>query len=263
MLPQIQQLLYQILTYPKIDYKFNSNEFINEIIIAYIYFVCWMHFLYFSFCFFFDNIFLKFISKSKIQKEVIDWEVRRREIMWSSICLLVGASFLATLSIGRKYGKTAIYYTPFEYGSAYMFVSVAGMWLVNDTWQYFTHRLLHHRSIFPYAHAVHHSFHCPTVYSTMAFHPLEAIVQFFPIMLAFVFPIYYPLMLLASFGVFVISTAEHCGYYVTFYEDFSWLFATPGHHDLHHSLRKCNYAVYFSFWDRICGTELTHKQHAQ
>jgi sterol desaturase/sphingolipid hydroxylase (fatty acid hydroxylase superfamily) len=42
----------------------------------------------------------------------------------------------------------------------------------------------------------------------------------------------------------------------------SWLagwwgrwFTTTLHHDLHHAHGRLNYGLYFTFWDRLCGTE--------
>ncbi|MGL4598343.1 MAG: sterol desaturase family protein, partial [Bacteroidia bacterium] len=29
---------------------------------------------------------------------------------------------------------------------------------------------------------------------------------------------------------------------------------TSTHHNMHHRLVKCNYGLYFNFWDRILGT---------
>jgi len=33
-----------------------------------------------------------------------------------------------------------------------------------------------------------------------------------------------------------------------------WLI-TASHHQLHHQRNKCNYGLYFRFWDRLCGTD--------
>jgi len=33
------------------------------------------------------------------------------------------------------------------------------------------------------------------------------------------------------------------------------ILTTNTHHDLHHSAKAGNYGLYFTWWDRICGTE--------
>ena len=33
-----------------------------------------------------------------------------------------------------------------------------------------------------------------------------------------------------------------------------WLI-TASHHQRHHDLYRCNYGLYFRFWDKVCGTD--------
>jgi sterol desaturase/sphingolipid hydroxylase (fatty acid hydroxylase superfamily) len=33
-----------------------------------------------------------------------------------------------------------------------------------------------------------------------------------------------------------------------------WLI-TASHHQRHHDLYRCNYGLYFRWWDRLCGTD--------
>jgi sterol desaturase/sphingolipid hydroxylase (fatty acid hydroxylase superfamily) len=33
-----------------------------------------------------------------------------------------------------------------------------------------------------------------------------------------------------------------------------WLI-TASHHQRHHEEYRCNYGLYFRFWDRLCGTD--------
>uniref|UniRef100_A0A3B3TQC7 Cholesterol 25-hydroxylase n=1 Tax=Poecilia latipinna TaxID=48699 RepID=A0A3B3TQC7_9TELE len=57
-----------------------------------------------------------------------------------------------------------------------------------------------------------------------------------------------------------LSVEDHCGY------DLPWathrlipfgLYGGARHHDLHHIKSKCNYAPYFTHWDRLTGTLYT------
>jgi sterol desaturase/sphingolipid hydroxylase (fatty acid hydroxylase superfamily) len=34
----------------------------------------------------------------------------------------------------------------------------------------------------------------------------------------------------------------------------AWLI-TASHHQRHHAEYRCNYGLYFRFWDRLCGTD--------
>jgi sterol desaturase/sphingolipid hydroxylase (fatty acid hydroxylase superfamily) len=38
---------------------------------------------------------------------------------------------------------------------------------------------------------------------------------------------------------------------------FKWL-NTSTHHNHHHKISRGNYALYFTFWDKVMGTELMH-----
>lgn len=68
----------------------------------------------------------------------------------------------------------------------------------------------------------------------------------------------HPLTELAFFVVNIwLSVEDHCGY------DLLWathrlvplgLYGGARHHDLHHLKSKCNFAPYFTHWDRLAGT---------
>lgn len=45
--------------------------------------------------------------------------------------------------------------------------------VLEDTWHYFVHQLLHHRRLYKYIHKVHHSFQAPFGMVAEYAHPLE------------------------------------------------------------------------------------------
>lgn len=67
-------------------------------------------------------------------------------------------------------------------------------------------------------------------------------------------PLHIPTIIAFTIILTGISITEHLGFKIPFYEKVAHIISTPVHHDLHHSVYKCNYAVYFTFWDRVCGT---------
>lgn len=212
---------------------------------------------YFGYCFLIHNLVHHLGLGSKIQparKETL--RVKFDEAKWSVVCITIGALYLGFCTAGYERGLTKVYFRVEDYGWLYLFGSFIGMWLVNDAWQYWTHRALHTNLGFKMFHRIHHKFNAPSTYATMAFHPVESCVQFHPSLLIFVAPVYFPLMVAVSLLFFTISVMEHSGFYILPYERFSWLFSTPIHHDLHHSRFRYNFAVYFTFWDRLCGTFL-------
>ena len=46
---------------------------------------------------------------------------------------------------------------------------------IEDTWHYWVHRLLHHRSIYKYVHKVHHHFQAPFGMVAEYAHPVETV----------------------------------------------------------------------------------------
>ena len=114
---------------------------------------------------------------------------------------------------------------------------------------------------FRIAHAVHHASRPPTAWAAMAFHPIEALTGAVVIpLLVFVIPIH-----VAALG---LGAGDHDGYgrhQPHGLGDVSrgscgagplggWLI-TASHHQRHHAEYRCNYGLYFRFWDRLCGTD--------
>ena len=47
--------------------------------------------------------------------------------------------------------------------------------VIEDTWHYFIHQLLHHRSIYKYVHKVHHHYQAPFGMVAEYAHPIETL----------------------------------------------------------------------------------------
>lgn len=133
------------------------------------------------------------------------------------------------------------------------------MIFAHDTYFYWMHRGLHHKSIYKHAHLVHHKSTNPSPWAAYSFHPIEAIFEaaILPIM-AFTFPIH-----ISAFGFFflfqiIYNVYGHLGYEI-YPKGFNqhWLgkwINTSTHHNLHHKHFHNSYGLYFTFWDRIMGT---------
>ncbi|XP_022073965.1 cholesterol 25-hydroxylase-like protein [Acanthochromis polyacanthus] len=129
--------------------------------------------------------------------------------------------------------------------------------------QSFTWHLLHHRVPWLYRtfHKVHHNFSSTSALTAEYSGAWETLsLGFFasstPMLLGV-----HPLTQLLFFVVNIwLSVEDHCGY------DLPWathrlvplgLFGGARHHDLHHLKSRCNYAPYFTHWDRLAGTLVT------
>ena len=70
-----------------------------------------------------------------------------------------------------KLGWTQMYWQPAERGWAWFWGSVACGIVLHDTYFYWTHRMMHHRWLYPWFHRVHHQSTNPTPWAAYAFAP--------------------------------------------------------------------------------------------
>lgn len=185
----------------------------------------------------------------------------RREIGWSLISALIYGLPAGIVAWGwREQGWTRIYQDATAYPVWWMPVSLLICLAIHDTWFYWTHRLMHHPTLFRPMHAVHHASRPPTAWAAMSFHPLESLTGAFVVpALVFVLPLHVGVILTLLLVMTVMGVTNHMGW-----EMFSqrlvhgragkWLI-TATHHQLHHDRYNCNYGLYFRIWDRLCGTD--------
>lgn len=185
-----------------------------------------------------------------------DGHASKREIVLSfiSFIIMIGVGFLTGVMANTGYSQ--IYYDYHEWGLIYLVCSALLALLVHDIYFYFTHRLLHHKSMFRLVHNWHHRSHKPTAWSTFSFHPLEGAIQMgvFPL-IAIILPIHiYALAFVAVFLLFM-SVYGHCGFELrpNKHKIFQ-VFNTSIHHYQHHTFVHYNYGIYLNLWDKLFST---------
>lgn len=185
----------------------------------------------------------------------------RREIGWSLASAAIYGVPAGVVAWGwQARGWTRVYTDWNAWPAWYAPLSVLLYLLGHDAWFYWTHRWLHRPRPFRIAHAVHHASRPPTAWAAMSFHPWEALTGALVIpALVFLIPIH-PAMLGAVLAIMtVMGVTNHLGW-----EMFprrlvnsilgDWVI-TASHHQRHHEEYRCNYGLYFRFWDRLCGTD--------
>jgi len=184
-----------------------------------------------------------------------------REIGWSLGSAVIYGAPAGLVAWGwQHHGWTRIYMGLHDWPLWYLPVSVLAYLVAHDTWFYWTHRLLHVPRLFRAAHAVHHESRPPTAWAAMSFHPWEALTGAVVIpALVFLIPIHVGALGLVLAIMTVMGVGNHMGW-----EMFpralvrgpvgAWLI-TASHHQRHHALYRCNYGLYFRWWDRLCGTD--------
>lgn len=184
------------------------------------------------------------------------------EIAYSMSTVVIFSAVGMGLLYAQRAGLTRIYLSIPERGWAYLGASIAVAVLLHDAYFYWSHRLLHWRPFFRFAHHVHHRSTSPTPWAAYAFHPIEALVQAgVYVLVVFTLPMH-PLAL----GLFLVhmilrNVIGHLGFEIWpagfARSPLTRWHLTPTHHDLHHRFGKGNYGFYFGFWDDWCGTSRT------
>ena len=140
--------------------------------------------------------------------------------------------------------------------------------LVEDTAFYWAHRALHHPWVYARVHKVHHSYRTSIGVASEYAHPLEFVLSnAIPFALG---PLLCGAHYLTVWQWTLLRIGEtvdgHSGY------EFPWspyrllpLSGSSTAHDFHHSHNVGNFASFFTYWDRICGTDqpFLNWQHKQ
>ena len=188
----------------------------------------------------------------------------RREIGYSVSTLVVFAALGAAVFALMLQGHVFIYRRPDRFGWLWLAASFPLMLLWHDTYFYWTHRLLHRlmRSKWRFArvHGVHHRSRNPSPWAAYAFHPVEAVVNGLVTPLALLaVPLHWSVLLAFAIHQIVRNAHGHLAVEVMprgFARHRLWgLFTTTTHHHLHHETARGNYGLWFTWWDRWCGTE--------
>src|SRR5271156_823139 len=158
-------------------------------------------------------------------------------------------------------GGTLVYLNVDRYGVAWLFVSGALYLVIQDTYYYWLHRLMHQRAVFRYVHAGHHRSRQPTPFASFSFDWAEAALNAWLLpALTFVIPVH-PAVIVALLTIMTIAAVlNHAG--AELLPDWlvrgplgAWLISAT-HHSVHHSHYGANFGLYFRFWDRAMGTDM-------
>lgn len=201
----------------------------------------------------------KFLYK-KIQSRFPKNNDYLREIFYSFLTIII-FSFAAYLLF--SYPKIAAHTTKYkniaDHGWLYYYLIFPLLFVMHDTYFYFTHRLMHHKKLFRLFHLVHHQSTNPSPWAAYAFHPLEAVVEVGILaVILFTVPVHGTHILVFFLVMIVYNIYGHLGYEL-YPKGFSsnavgrWI-NTSINHNMHHQYFKGNYGLYFLFWDRMLGT---------
>ncbi len=210
--------------------------------------------------------FSKWSEARRIQKRKASFADYKREFLSSMRTVFVfGATTISTVlfieSGWVNIDQSAIDWPVFA-------LQVAAIIVAHDAYFYWMHRALHLKSMFRFAHLHHHKSRTPTPWAAYSFATFEAVSEsaFVPAYLLLVSVIGAPMY---DFAIFIFlahmiarNVMGHAG--VELFpagwtrSPLGWI-TTTTHHDLHHSQGNSNFGLYFTWWDRMMGTE--HPQY--
>lgn len=192
----------------------------------------------------------------KLQKDNPKRKQIIKEIKYSFFTLCIYSSGIWLFLYWLKHGYTLNYVEISEFGWPYFVISIMLMIIIHDTYSYWIHRLIHHKSLFKHVHLLHHKFKNPSPWSAFAFHPFESLLTLgiIPIVM-FLIPWHNLALIVFITIIIVYDTFVHLGYNIRQLKVFKWQ-NTPKDHDVHHRNSKYNFGLYFTFWDRLMGTYL-------
>ncbi|MEY2925557.1 MAG: hypothetical protein RL367_34 [Pseudomonadota bacterium] len=183
----------------------------------------------------------------------------RREFLASVRTILVYCAVSIFVVWGIRHGILRELEGSFGWGGNA--VSLAAVIIAHDAYFYWSHRMMHHPQLFKRFHRFHHRTVTPTPWTAYAFAVPEAFVMalFVPLWLWLV-PT--PGLVMFSFMIIMIlrNTMAHAGLELhargwASHPLLKWI-STTTHHDLHHAGSfNHNYGFYFTWWDKMMGTE--------
>jgi ring-1,2-phenylacetyl-CoA epoxidase subunit PaaE len=202
------------------------------------------------------------LSNRKIQlSKRAGWPQIKGEI-GATLVSFIGSTLLMLLLLSFKDNGLAKFYNEAgKYGIWYEVLTVCILVLASDTWFYWSHRIMHHPSIYKYVHALHHKSLDVNPFTSTSFHVIEAVwLTLFVIPIVFVMPVSMTALGIVQVLGTLNNLKSHLGYelfpgFFSKMPPFNML-VTATNHSLHHTQYNGNYGLFFRFWDILCSTEL-------
>lgn len=195
----------------------------------------------------------------KIQKREATSADMRREIAASVRTVLVYVLVSMFAIWGSRNG--VLHEVKGSFGFAPDLALLVAIVLAHDTYFYWAHRAMHHPKLFKTFHRFHHRTITPTPWAAYSFAVPEAFVMalFMPLWLFFV-----PTPGTVIFAFLIVMILRNCMGHAGLelhargwasHPVLKWI-STTTHHDLHHAGSfNHNFGFYFTWWDKLMGTE--------
>lgn len=186
------------------------------------------------------------------------WQSIQKDISLSIVATVALASCAALVMTLYDSGATRLYDSIGDRGIPYLIASFFGVIFLQDTCYYFFHRGFHHPLLFDWVHRGHHNSKQPTPWTSFALDFPEALLQgLFLVAIVFTIPLHIAVLVLCLITMTIWAVVNHLGFEL--FPNFpngwlgKWLISSD-RHAIHHRNYARHYGLYFTFWDRLLGT---------
>jgi Delta7-sterol 5-desaturase len=189
------------------------------------------------------------------EKKAMLGEIKFGFLNMINFCLVGSAIFFLAVN-----GKTLIYTDINKYPLWYLPLSALLLFITQDAYFYWVHRLLHVPFFFKRFHEQHHRFINPSPWAAFSVHPAEGFLEvLFRLFIVFIMPLHLSVIALYVFLSFLINVVGHGGFEVfpqinAKLPFLKWT-SSPTHHFVHHKNVNYNFSLYFRWWDVMMKTE--------
>lgn len=182
------------------------------------------------------------------------------EIKWSTYSTFIFALAGAALGLLWQSGYSRIYLGFNEYPIWWMPISFVLISILHDFYFYWTHRFLHIPWIYKRYHAVHHASLTPSPWASFSFHPVESLLEAVPLPLILCLVPAHPTVIIVYLSFMTFSAVtNHLGFEIlpkgSADNFFGKQFISGVHHSQHHRYYNYNFALFYTFWDRVFKTQ--------
>lgn len=208
----------------------------------------------------FYSVLEKFFVQKSLRQKPPSGKSIFREIKLSVLSAVVFALGATLVMTEYDLNVTLLYSDVGDYGLWYLGGSFVAVLILQDTYFYFLHRLFHHPLLFRWVHYGHHRSGEPTPWTSFAFDLPEAFIQaIFFVGIVFIIPLHFITLITVLMTMTLWAVWNHLGFEL-FPPSFPqhWLgrwFIGSTHHSIHHRKYTVHYGLYFTFWDKLFGTQ--------
>ena len=155
--------------------------------------------------------------------------------------------------------STLIYIEIQKYGIPYLLLSFFILLFLQDTYFYFTHRMLHIPFLYKKIHQVHHKSKAPSTNAAFSHHPAEKFIEllFYPLIILII-PLHPGALITFLTYSTITNFIGHSGFEIrkipSIGKHHNKYMATTVFHEMHHRYPNKNFGLYLTFWDRLLSS---------